>query len=61
MNLNFEPGDFVINPKNKEWGTGQIQSIIKNKITINFENAGKKVINAENIKLEKYEDNGTRR
>ena len=61
MILDYEPGDKVINPKNKDWGIGQVQSIIKNKITINFENAGKKVINAENIKLEKYEDNGTRR
>ena len=60
MFFEFEPGDKVINPQKKDWGIGQIQSIIKNKVTINFENAGKKVINAENIKLEKYEDNGTR-
>ena len=53
MFLNFEPGDFVINPKNKEWGTGQIQSIIKNKVTVNFENAGKKVINNREITLER--------
>tara|TARA_Y100000590_G_C14872867_1_gene695847 strand:+ start:272 stop:448 length:177 start_codon:yes stop_codon:yes gene_type:complete len=53
MFLNFEPGDFVINPKEKKWGIGQIQSIIKNKVTINFENAGKKVINSQNIVLEK--------
>ena len=53
MFLNFEPGDFVINPKNKNWGTGQIQSIIKNKVTVNFENVGKKVINSDNITLER--------
>ena len=46
MFLNYEPGDFVINPKNISWGTGQIQSIIKNKVTVNFENSGKKVINS---------------
>ena len=45
MILEFEPGDRVINLNNKEWGIGQIQSIIKDKITINFENVGKKVIN----------------
>jgi|TARA_B100000131_G_C17953877_1_gene547575 hypothetical protein len=56
MFFEFEPGDKVINPQKKDWGIGQIQSIIKNKVTINFENAGKKVINAENIKLEKFED-----
>ena len=55
MFLNYEPGDFVINPKNISWGTGQIQSIIKYKVTVNFENSGKRVINAENITLEKTE------
>ena len=53
MFLNYEPGDFVINPKNKGWGIGQIQSIIRNKVTVNFENAGKKVINNEKITLER--------
>ena len=53
MFSNYEPGDYVINPNNKGWGTGQIQSIINNKITVNFENVGKKVINENNIKLEK--------
>ena len=53
MIINYEPGDFVINPENKSWGTGQIQSIIKNKVTVNFENVGKKVINSKEIVLEK--------
>ena len=54
MILDFEPGDKVINPNNNEWGIGQVQSIINEKITVNFENVGKKVINSNNIKLEKY-------
>ena len=53
MFLNYNPGDFVINSKNKDWGIGQIQSIINNKITVNFENAGKKVINSKEIILER--------
>ena len=53
MFLNLEPGDFVINPTNKSWGIGQIQSIIKNKVTVNFENVGKMVINSKEIILEK--------
>ena len=53
MFLNYEPGDFVINPKNTSWGIGQIQSVIKNKVTVNFENVGKKVINSEEIILER--------
>ena len=55
MILDFEPGDKVINPNNKDWGIGQVQSIIKEKVTVNFENAGKKVINAKNVELEKLE------
>ena len=53
MILDYDPGDRVINPKNKEWGIGQVQSIIKDKVTVNFENVGKKVINIKNIELEK--------
>ena len=61
MILNFEPGDKVINPLNKDWGIGQVQSIIKNKVTVNFENVGKKVINSNNILLRKLEKNELRR
>ena len=53
MFLDYEPGDFVINPNDRSWGTGQIQSIIKSKVTVNFENVGKKVINSKEIILEK--------
>ena len=53
MLFEFEPGDFVINPNKRDWGVGQIQSIVKNKVTVNFENSGKKVINASIINLEK--------
>jgi|TARA_B100001059_G_scaffold124913_1_gene124933 hypothetical protein len=56
MIFDFEPGDKVLNPKNKDWGIGQIQSIINDKVTVNFQNVGKKVINAKNIELEKIND-----
>ena len=56
MILDFEPGDKVLNPKNEDWGIGQIQSRIRQKITVNFQNVGKKVINAENIELKKIND-----
>tara|TARA_B100001093_G_scaffold236615_1_gene226682 strand:+ start:1071 stop:1244 length:174 start_codon:yes stop_codon:yes gene_type:complete len=55
MILDYEPGDKVINLANKDWGIGQVQSIIKEKVTVNFENVGKKVINANNIELKKIE------
>ena len=57
MILDFEPGDKVINPDNKSWGIGQVQSIINNKVTVNFENVGKIVINANNIELERIDNN----
>ena len=53
MILNYEPGDKVSNPENKSWGIGQVQSIINGKVTVNFENVGKKVINSKIIRLEK--------
>ena len=53
MFLNYKPGDYVINASKKAWGVGQVQSMIKNKITVNFENAGKKVINSKEVTLEK--------
>ena len=44
MNLNdfdFEPGDKVFNPNNKDWGIGQVINN-KRQVTINFENVGKR-------------------
>tara|TARA_X000001036_G_scaffold420015_1_gene440427 strand:- start:1347 stop:1523 length:177 start_codon:yes stop_codon:yes gene_type:complete len=56
MHIEFEPGDYVLNPSNKSWGIGQIQSIIDDKVTVNFENVGKKVINIKIITLEKFKN-----
>tara|TARA_X000000368_G_scaffold418039_1_gene416291 strand:- start:979 stop:1155 length:177 start_codon:yes stop_codon:yes gene_type:complete len=56
MIFDFEPGDKVFNPKNKDWGIGQVQSIIKDKVTVNFENVGKKVIYSKNIELKRIND-----
>ncbi len=53
MIYDFEPGDKVFNPANKDWGIGQVQSIIKDKVTVNFQNVGKKVINSEYVELKK--------
>ena len=53
MILDYEPGDKVENPSNKDWGIGLVQSIIEGKVTVNFENVGKKVIYAKYIELKK--------
>mgnify|MGYP006106421557 FL=1 len=56
IHFDFTPGDYVINPQQKDWGIGQVQSIIKNMITVNFQNQGKQVINGEVIALEKIKN-----
>ena len=40
------------NEENPQWGIGQIQSSIRNIVTVNFENVGKKVIDVKEINLE---------
>ncbi len=56
MFIEFVVGDFVFHPKKTEWGKGQVQSIIGSRITVNFEHAGKQLINAEVISLQLVAD-----
>ena len=56
MQYDLEPGNFVSHPKERGWGIGQVQSIIRNKVTVNFQHSGKKVIDSDNIRLEKVND-----
>ena len=46
------PGAFVRHPGQPEWGYGQIQSVIGDRITVNFEHAGKRLINGVIIDLD---------
>ncbi len=39
------PGTFVRSPTNPDWGLGQVQSAIGDKVTVNFEHRGKLVLN----------------
>ena len=50
--ISITPGIYVINKLHKDWGIGQVQSSINEKITINFEHVGKKVININEVPLE---------
>ena len=45
------PGAFVRHPDQADWGIGQVQSVIEGRITVNFEDAGKRVINGDVIAL----------
>jgi hypothetical protein len=51
LNDFLTPGQFVTNPKESEWGIGQVQSVIDGKITVNFEQQGKVVINGSVVEL----------
>lgn len=48
----FEPGMLVRHPSRPDWGLGQVQSNIDGKVTVNFEHAGKVVINITRVDLE---------
>jgi hypothetical protein len=41
----------VRHPDRPDWGLGQVQSVIHGKVTVNFEHAGKVVINGSRISL----------
>ena len=45
------PGTFVRSPANPDWGLGQVQSVIDDKATVNFENSGKLVIRLDAVAL----------
>jgi transcription elongation factor GreA-like protein len=49
--LYFSLGDFVIHPDRHDWGIGQVQSIVGMNVTVNFEHAGKQMINCNIIAL----------
>ena len=54
----IEPGMRVRHPDRPDWGEGQVQSVIGDRITVNFENAGKLLINAALVDLEIVDTRG---
>lgn len=52
MNDILEPGMIVRHPQAPEWGEGQVQSRIGDRITVNFTEAGKQVIDGRRVMLE---------
>jgi Protein of unknown function (DUF3553) len=51
MNSLLEPGMLVRNPAAPDWGLGQVQSNIDGRVTVNFEHAGKVVIESKHVTL----------
>lgn len=51
MNALLEPGMIVKHPQQPDWGLGQVQSNIDGRVTVNFEHAGKVVIDSRQVDL----------
>lgn len=51
----LEPGQWVRHPTQPDWGDGQVQSVDGDRVTVNFEHAGKVLINARLVTLEPTE------
>ena len=46
------PGALVRHPSEPDWGIGQVQSAVGERVTVNFEQVGKRLINAAEVPLE---------
>lgn len=46
------PGAFVRHPARPDWGLGQVQSVIGTRVTVNFEHAGKLLVNIAAVRLD---------
>ena len=51
MRQEYEPGMLVRHPDEPDWGLGQVQSVIGERVTVNFQHAGKVLINASRVAL----------
>lgn len=47
----YEPGMIVKHPTEPGWGLGQVQSSVGGKVTVNFQDAGKVVIEETRVNL----------
>ncbi|NQW10410.1 MAG: DUF3553 domain-containing protein [Alphaproteobacteria bacterium] len=47
----LSPGCFVRLDGRPDWGIGQIQTAIGSRVTVNFEHAGKQLINTDRVSL----------
>ena len=51
MTFGLVPGAFVRHPQRPDWGIGQVQSVVGDRVTVNFEHSGKRFINNQVIGL----------
>lgn len=52
MAIVLEPGMMVRNPAQPAWGLGQVQSVVGPKVTVNFEEMGKVVVDTRVVPLD---------
>ena len=52
MNPLLVPGAIVRHPTQPDWGLGHVQSVVRERVTVNFEDRGKVLINTAVIELE---------
>ncbi len=50
-----EPGQWVRHPDCPDWGLGQVQSVAGERVTVNFEHAGKRLVIVGVVTLEQVE------
>ena len=58
LNAILAPGMLVRHPDHPDWGTGQVQSSINGRITVNFPDQGKLAIDGTRIALILVLDHG---
>jgi len=51
MSQDLSPGMLVRHPDRPDWGLGQVQSAIGHRVTVNFEHAGKVLIDTRKVRL----------
>lgn len=47
----YQPGMIVSHPQKPDWGLGQVQSSVGGKVTVNFQQVGKVVIEEGVVRL----------
>lgn len=52
MSGSIEPGQRVLHPDRPDWGVGQVQSVVGDRVTVNFEHAGKVLVNTAVVALD---------
>ena len=56
MTQDLAPGMLVRHPLKPDWGLGQVQSAVGHRVTVNFEHAGKVLINSDKVALEPVQE-----